>query len=170
MAKDKIIMLLRGVPGAGKTTWLAAAGADPECIVSSDDVRIQLNGFEKDASGEERISQENPGRVWGEVRRRIIALCEREAPLIILDATNIKRNDMRGSARDAVKAGYRPVVVDFTDVPLAEAKRRNANRPGFRRVPEEVIDHMHALLAKQKVPGNFEVLTREEARKVIQGR
>ena len=170
MAQDKIIMLLRGVPGAGKTTWLNDVGADPECIVSSDAVRIKLNGFEKDDEGRERISQENPGRVWGEVRRRIIALCEREAPLIILDATNIKRNDMRGSARDAVKAGYRPVVVDFTDVPLAEAKRRNAGCAGFRQVPEEVIDRMHALLDSQKVPGNFEVLTRDEARKVIESR
>lgn len=170
MAQDKIIMLLRGIPGAGKTTWLKDVGANPRCVVSSDIVRIELNGFEKDDDGHPRISQKDPGRVWAEVGRRICSLCEEEEPLVILDATNIKRKDMRNAARKAIRAGYSPVVVDFTDVTLEQAKARNIGREGFRRVPDAAIERMHAQLSQNPVPDGFAVLTRDEARRIFEAR
>ena len=43
-------------------------------------------------------------------------------------------------------------MVDFTDITLEEAKKRNLLREEYKQVPENVIESMYAQLADNKVP------------------
>ena len=40
----------------------------------------------------------------------------------------------------------------MTDIPIDEVKRRNKQRPKWKRVPEEAIDNMYSRFSTQKVP------------------
>lgn len=57
---------------------------------------------------------------------------------------------------------YRIYCVDFTDIPIDEVKRRNANREVLKRVPEEAIDKMYSRFATQKIPSGIKVIKPNE--------
>ena len=57
---------------------------------------------------------------------------------------------------------YRIYCVDFTDIPIDEVKRRNANREPLKRVPDETIDKMYSRFATQKIPSGIKVIKPNE--------
>ena len=70
----------------------------------------------------------------------------------VIDATNSKTTEMNKYKKLADEYRYRLYIVDMTDIPIDEVKRRNKQRPEWKWVPEEVIDNMYARFSTQKVP------------------
>ena len=111
------------------------------------------------------ISQRNDKLVWPMLLK---ALEERMKMgcFTVVDATNIRGRDLSNYKKLAQEYKYRVYVVDFTDLPIAEAKRRNLLREEYKQVPDYVIERMYAQLEDNKVPAGITVIKPDEIGKV----
>ncbi|HEX7747076.1 MAG TPA: AAA family ATPase [Micromonosporaceae bacterium] len=138
------LIVTRGLPGSGKTTY--ARTLQPRVArVNRDDLRRMLHG----------------GRLltqWAEWQVTIAQRAQVEALLragtdVCVDDTNLRARTVRDWARLAARLGAKFEVYDFTDVPLDEVLRRNATRAGEERIDEDVIRSMHErFLAGRDLP------------------
>jgi predicted kinase len=127
-----------GVPGCGKSTWLAEnlKGAR---IISSDEKRMELFG---DVSW-----QGDNTRVFDECYSDIDNALSR-GEIVALDATNIKTNQ-RIDFLDLARRHHAHTKIVYFDLPLEVALERNLKRD--RRVPEEaIVRYFHELIAPRR--------------------
>ena len=156
----RILLLLRGVPGSGKSTFLRQQGLAPYTL-SADTLRLLYSSPVLDNEGRWCISQRFDKVMWP-LLMNLLEERMRRGCFTVVDATNIRGKDMTNYKKLANEYKYRVYVVDFTDVPLAEALQRNRLREEYKQVPEAVIKRMHAQLADNKVPSGITVIKPEE--------
>ncbi len=136
------MIVLVGVPGSGKSTWAKAQGCQ---VLSSDDFRLLLSGDETN----QNIHQQ----VFAAMRHVLRARLGIGPATTIIDATNLRLRDRRPWIQLARKFGARVEAVYF-DVPLAVALERNQLRE--RKVPEDVIRKMHAVMQLPTMAEGFD--------------
>lgn len=124
--KHTHLVILCGVSGSGKSTWVEQQY--PEYIVISlDDIRRELNGKRED--------QKNRGQVLQLAKTRLKqALAQKEN--IVWDATNL-RSDFRQVIADLGRAYHALVSLDVFLLP--EKQLRKNNRERAFSVPDSVI-------------------------------
>ena len=142
------VVVAAGLPGSGKSTWLARFGAD---VLSSDALREELTGDAGDQSS-------NAG-VFASLRARLEERLRRGAAVTYVDATNLVRRDRRPFIRIARESGARVEALWF-DTPAAVCQERNAARA--RRVPAHVIALMAARVVAPSVQEGFDAVQRIE--------
>lgn len=135
------IILAVGLPGSGKSTYLANLGAHP---ISSDAIRLQLVDDETD--------QTINARVFATVRYLLRQRIGLRRPATYIDATNLTRRDRRPFIGIARRHGC-PIEALFFDIPLAVCKARNAARA--RLVPAHALDQMAAKLVPPSLDEGF---------------
>jgi predicted kinase len=129
------LIVTRGLPASGKTTF--ARKLQPAVVrINRDDLRRMLHG--------DRLYTQ-----WAEWQITIAQQAQVEALLradidVCVDDTNLRAQTVRDWARTAARFGAAFEVHDFTDVPLEECLRRDAERPEGERVGEPAIRAMHA--------------------------
>lgn len=128
LAERQRIVLLVGLPGAGKSSWLAAQGLS---AISTDQIRGLL--------ADDVTNQSIHGRVFATVRYLIRHRLAIGRPVTYVDATHLTRIEREPYARIARWYGCELEAV-FFEVPLEECLRRNATRE--RVVPQEAIQAM----------------------------
>ncbi len=156
----RILLLLRGSASCGKSTWIAQHGLKPYAL-SADDIRLLCQSPVMLPDGTQGISQDNDGVVW----KTLFAILEvrmQRGDFTVIDATNSKISEMNRYKEMCETYRYRIYCVDFTDIPIEEVKRRNANREVFKRVPEAVIDNMYSRFRTQKIPSGIKVIRPDE--------
>ena len=156
----RILLLLRGSAGCGKSTWIDKNGLKPYTL-SADDIRLLCQSPIMQVDGTEGISQTNDNVTW----KTLFNLLEtrmQKGEFTVIDATNSKTSEMNRYKEMCNTYRYRIYCVDFTDIPIEEVKRRNANREVLKRVPEEAIDKMYSRFATQKIPSGIKVIKPEE--------
>ena len=153
--------ILQGAPASGKSTFIHDNALDA-FTVSSDEIRIELNGIGTDADGNPCIPQDNQQLVWRTVENRLRNAIDSRSPVVVLDAMNAVARNYRRFGDYAAANGYDVYLVDFTDVDVAECKRRNASREAFRRVPEFVIDNFYSRF-NGYVPDGYVAISRDDA-------
>ena len=128
------LLITRGLPASGKTTF--ARKLQPYVVrVNRDDIRRMLHG-------RRLFTQWAEGQVTA-VQRSIVEALLRARAQVIVDDTNLRRRTVREWAEVAARFGATFEVHDFTDVPLAECLRRDADRPAGERVGETAIQTMY---------------------------
>lgn len=157
--------ILQGAPASGKSTFIHDNDLDA-FTVSSDEIRIELNGIGIDADGNPCIPQDNQQQVWRIVESRLRSAVNSRQPVVVLDAMNAVARNYRRFGDYAAANGYDVYLVDFTDVDADECKRRNASREEFRCVPEFVIDNFY-IRFNGYVPDGYVAISRDEAASIV---
>jgi predicted kinase len=138
------LIITRGLPASGKTTF--ARKLQPGVVrVNRDDIRRMLHG-------ERLFTQWSEGQVTAVQRSAVETLLRARADVCV-DDTNLRARTVREWAELAARFGATFEVHDFTDVPVDECVRRDADRPESERVGEDAIRRMHAhFLAGRSLP------------------
>ena len=151
------LVILRGSPASGKSTWVKKMGLE-NYTLCADTIRLLVESPILVPDKKYRtISQKNDSYVW----TLLFELLEKRmsnGELVIVDATHSRSSDFSRYNKLCERYRYRRYYVDFSDVPIEECKRRNAEREDYKRVPESVIDKMYSRLeTQQKTSGWVEV-------------
>jgi predicted kinase len=138
------LLITRGLPASGKTTF--ARKLQPYVVrVNRDDIRRMLHGRRLYTPWAE-------GQVTAVQRGMVEALLRARADVIV-DDTNLRSRTVREWAELAARYDATLEVHDFTDVPLEECLRRDAERPAEERVGEVGIRTMYdRFLANRRLP------------------
>ena len=131
------VVLMCGLPGTGKDTWIRANCPDLP-VVSLDDMRLELDVE----------PTENQGRVVQAARERAKALLRAKQPFV-WNATSL--TSLRAQQVELFERYHARVRLVYLETPWEENLRRNGSRPSS--VPEDVIDRM---LARLEPPERFE--------------
>ena len=138
------LLITRGLPASGKTTF--ARKLQPQVVrVNRDDLRRMLHG-------QRLFTQWAEGQVTQAQRAAVEALLRAHADVIV-DDTNLRARTVREWAELAARFHAQFEVHDFTDVPVEECVRRDAERSGFDHVGEAGIRKMYdRYLAGKRLP------------------
>lgn len=164
----RVLLLLRGSAGCGKSTWIEQNGLKPYTL-SADDIRLLCASPVMTVGGGEAISQSNDNIVW-KTLFNILETRMKNGEFTVIDATNSKTSEMNRYKKMCEEYKYRIYCVDFTNIPIEETKRRNLMRPALKQVPEYVIDKMYARFETQKIPSGITVISPNELNAVFMKR
>ena len=156
----RVLLLLRGSAGCGKSTWIEQNGLKPYAL-SADDIRLLCQSPVLQPDGTVGISQSNDKTVW-KTLFNLLEIRMQKGEFTVIDATNSKTSEMNRYKQMCETYRYRMYCVDFTDIPIEEVKRRNANREELKRVPDGAIDKMYSRFKTQKIPSGIKVIKPNE--------
>lgn len=156
----RTLLLFRGAPGCGKSTFIEQHGLKPYTL-SADDIRLLVSSPLMTRHGNMTFNQDNDTFVW----RMLMQMLEKRmenGEFTVIDATNSKTSEMNKYKELCNTYKYRIYCIDMTDLPIEDCKARNVQREPLKRVPEEAIDKMYARFATQKIPTGITVLRPDE--------
>lgn len=161
----RVLLLLRGSAGCGKSTWIEQNGLK-QYALSADDIRMMCSSPQMMPDGTHAISQANDNIVW-KTLFNILETRMKNGEFTVIDATNSKTSEMNRYKKMCDEYRYRIYCVDMTTVPIEVTKERNRGRQELKRVPEEVIDKMYARFETQKIPSGIKVIQPDELNAVF---
>ena len=156
----RVLLLLRGSAGCGKSTWIEKNGLK-NYTLSADDIRMLCSSPVLTVSGKESINQNNDSVVWSTLFK-LLELRMQNGEFTVIDATNSKTSEMNRYKELCSSYKYRIYCVDFTDIPIDTVKERNRMRPEVKQVPDDVIDKMYSRFQTQKIPSGITVIKPDE--------
>lgn len=164
----RTLLLLRGAPGCGKSTWIKNNGLEAYTLCP-DELRKLCSSPDLQPDGHFTISQErnNEAAVW-EVLFKILEHRMERGEFTVIDATCSKTKDMQQYKDLAQQYRYRMFIVDFTDVLPEVCKAQNKMRPELKWVPETAIDNIYARFATQKVPAGITIIKPDEFNTILE--
>lgn len=160
----RVLLLFRGSPGCGKSTFIEKNGLKPYTL-SADDIRLLYSGPIILKDGTKGINQEVNHDTWNTLFN-ILEYRMQNGDFTVIDATNSKTIEMNRYKEFAAKYRYRIFCIDMTDIPIEIVKERNNQREEVKRVPEDVIDLMYARFKSQKIPSGITIIKPEELEKI----
>ena len=155
----RTLLLTRGAPGSGKSTWVEKNGLR-DYALSPDDLRIMCSSLQMHLDGSRSMPREQSVEkaVW-KVMFELLEHRMSRGEFTVVDATASGKKDLKRYKDLADRYRYRVYVVDFTGVPLDVCLQRNSCRPEPKRVPEEAVRGIYSRLAAQKVPSGMKVVS-----------
>lgn len=149
------LIILRGVPGCGKSTWTKEqiqTNLDlfPVKVVNKDLLRLMLDGGEWSKEKERFVL---------DVQHNIIRSALEQDINVVADNTHLVQKTVNKLHSLAREVGDVTVEEVFFDVPLETCLERNAAREGLARVPDKVVRDMYKQSQGIKNGGHIKPLT-----------
>ena len=135
----KIIYMLSGLPGSGKSYWAKqdTKGKIGTCIVSRDDIRFSfLNDSDDYFAREDEVFDK-----WINTINELIN--DVDTTDIYLDATHLNDVSRFKTLSQLELAKVDEIILVIMDTPLETCLKRNSVRMGRKFVPEDVIKRMY---------------------------
>lgn len=154
----RTLLLLRGAPGCGKSTFIKLNGLEPYAL-SPDTIRMMYSSPKMNIDGSYSISQELDDAVWMTLFQILESRMER-GEFTVIDATNSKTKDMNKYKELCDTYRYKIFCVDFTDVPLKTCLEQNKQRPELKQVPQKAIENIYARFKTQPKPSGIHMVSR----------
>lgn len=145
----KKLLLLRGAPASGKSTFIKDNNLEPY-VISSDTLRLMVAGLSMDLDGNMKISQDLDRKVWGFLGE-ILDERMRYGATTVIDATHNSTKSFKKYKPLVDKYDYKVYCITFT-APIPELMRRNAARPAYKVVPPDCIYTMAHKVESQPTP------------------
>lgn len=146
----RTLLLLRGLPGSGKSTWMREAGLEAYAL-SADTIRTLYAGPVLEADGRWRIAGEYDRAVWQELLDLLEKRMQR-GELVVVDATHSHPRSFQNYQQLVKKYRYRTYCVDFAAVPSAVCQERNQDREAYKVVPPLEMERMADNLRRSLIP------------------
>ncbi len=164
MIEAKTLVILRGLPGVGKSTFIKEMDIE-HYTISIDSLRLLYSAPIKTKEGKWAISGKNETKI----KKLVIELLEnrmKKGQFTILDATHAKQEHIERYKELIKKYDYETVVIDF-DISSETALERNANREHWKQVPKIAIYTMKKQL-EDPIPEWVDwILSPEEAKRFL---
>lgn len=148
---ERAVVLLIGLPGAGKTTYLRRRRL---AALSSDELRQTIL--------DDATDQRHPELVFSALRQLLRARLRAGRPLTFVDATNLSPREREPLMAIAEEYRY-PCVALYFDVPPEVCRRRNRRRRRGRAVPEAALERLAARLRPPAGSEGFAAMYRIDA-------
>lgn len=140
---ERYLFVTRGIPGAGKSTYIENMFKSKANIISPDELRIKMNGIIETPNNGLQISQANAAEIWKKVFESLIDSIQHNQ-ITVLDATSTCNKQLKKYLFLTEKYNTKFYIIDFSSISLLECQYRNANRfPEYKRVPDEVLIRMY---------------------------
>lgn len=147
----RTLLLLRGAPGAGKSTWIEENNLQ-NYTLEADQFRQLTSNPILGTDGQLQITQDNDRLAWELLYQALESRMHR-GDFTVIDATHSSEamfNKYKGLVE---KYRYKVYYKNF-DISLDELKRRNDIRPEHKQIPIQAIERMKALIDNTK-PSSF---------------
>ena len=155
----RILLVMRGVPGCGKSTWIKEHDLE-EYTLSPDNIRLMFSAPELGLGGKYHISSKCDKHVWSFLNERLEARMK-NGDTTVIDATHTKESYLKDYKKLCKQYNYRMIIVDFSSIDLDTIKLRNYRRESYKQVSEEVIDRMYQQISNP-LQGNYEIYNYDE--------
>lgn len=156
----RVLVLLRGSAGCGKSTWVKENGLE-RYTLSPNTIRKMCQSPELQADGTLGFSQSRDDTAW-KILFRILETRMRRGEFTVIDAVNAKSSEMTRYKEMCSVYRYRIFYIDFTSISIEEVKRRNAGRELLKRIPDSSIEKAYSRFTTQGVPSGIKVIKPEE--------
>lgn len=144
-SKPKKLIVLIGIPGAGKTTLAMKLAEKGFHYLNADAIRLELYGNEAEQGDKEEVFSIFFERLEGAMG---------EGMNIIIDNTNLNPKQRKPIIDRAERFGYKDVQLWLLDIPLDLCLERNKSRE--RVVPEDIVANMFMELNRSGRPKRME--------------
>ena len=155
----KLLLVLRGCPGCGKSTWIKEHDLE-QFVLSADNIRLMYTSPELDLDGKYHISSKCDKHVWAFLKERLEARMK-FGDTTVIDATHTKESYLKEYKALCKKYKYRMIVVDFSSIDINTIKERNTKREEYKIVPDSVIDRMYSQI-KTPLQGTYEIYSYDD--------
>ena len=139
------LILMVGVPGAGKTTVAKKVVDKGFHYLNADQIRAELYGSESEQGDKEKVFAIFFERLEAAMKQNLS---------IVIDNTNLNPRQREPILEMAKNNGYSDIQLWFLDVPLPLCLERNKNRE--RVVPDDIVSNMYNELNKNGRPKRSE--------------
>lgn len=144
------LLVARGAPGSGKSTWLRELGMSHNTL-SSDVVRGLYASPVLLPDGRMAVDQSQSREAFALINS-LLSQRMAKGETLALDSTFVD-GQWDTMLRLAREHGYQVACLDASTVPLEQCLERNAKRGELDRVPEGTVERMHGVLAMSDIPG-----------------
>lgn len=164
----RTLVILRGAPGAGKSTWIKKHNLEPYTL-SPDNLRILCSTYDFKADGTFATAgnMQTEQQTW-KILFELLEFRMARGEFTVIDATASKTRDINQYKELADQYRYRMYCVDFSTVPLEVCLQQNKMRPPEKWVPEKSIENIYARFATQKVPTGVQIIKPEDFDLVVE--
>lgn len=155
----KNLVLLRGAPGSGKSTFIKNNGLK-DWTISADEIRLLFQSPVTTIDGGKEISQKNDNKVW-DFLYTITEERMKRGEFVIIDATHSRSQWLTRYKELVERYRYRVFAVEFMP-PLEQVLKQNFSRPVLKQVPEEYVKKSYEFIKMDKLQSWIKTISQED--------